>query len=89
MFLVNKNIKLFLTLQLSYPVLNLHINPHAISIKLTILIMQISIVKQAKTNRLLFVTNHDDDNNPLETKELKAVSYYKDFKVDFDFRALL
>ena len=62
---VDKNIKLFSTLQLSYPVLNLHINPHAISIKLTILIMQISIVKQAKTNRLLFVTNHDDDNNPL------------------------
>lgn len=62
---VDKNIKLFSTLQLSYPVLNLHINPHAISIKLTILIMQISIVKQAKTNRLLFVTNPDDDNNPL------------------------
>ena len=62
---VDKNIKLFSTLKSLYPVLNLHINPHAISIKLTILIMQISIVKQAKTNRLLFVTNHDDDNNPL------------------------
>ena len=62
---VNNNIKLFSTSKLLHPVLNLHINPHAISIKLTILIMQISIVKQAKTNRLLFVTNHDDDNNPL------------------------
>ena len=60
-----QKIKLLSTLKLLYPVLNLHINPHAISIKLTILIMQISIVKQAKTNRLLFVTNHDDDNNPL------------------------
>lgn len=65
MFSVDKNVKLFSTSKSLYPVLNLHINPHAISIKLTILIMQISIVKQAKTNRLLFVTNHDDDNNPL------------------------